>query len=324
MAKREYYMTADQVIPQHIDRIPSGSRILDSILGGGWARGRHHIIAGQQAAGKTTLALMAAISCQNMGLRVAYIDAEHALDRTYAKFLGVDLTRMLYPELTTGDDAKEALVTYLDDRNPFSLIVIDSIAALCPEGMYDGTNESLGGRARLVNDMFIVCNARLELANCAVIWINQLRDTIGGYGSGKIMPGGNAPQFYATTIMQINSPPLKDNSDKVIGRNITPKITKNKLGPTCYDPEPIPYVFGKGVDTSRELLTLAYRAGLITIGGTRYSFKDQVIANGKENTIALLDRDETLRVAIITALDGKPPAAKYVPPPPPSFEFKIG
>lgn len=314
------------MLPDFVERIPTGSLILDQLMGGGWAKCRHHEVFGENASGKTTLALMAIRECQKLGGRTAFLDVEHALDRKYAKFLGVDLSKMYYPELTDGSSCLEAMRTYLSDKTPFDLLVFDSLGAVCPDNMYSGSDDQMGTRAKLIDEMFRISTGRADLANCAIIWLNQLRDTIGGYGGVKVTPGGNAPKFYATYRISLGSRMMKNNDDKVIGREIIPKIIKNKLGLTEYDPEPIPYIFGEGVDTARELLSLCYNVGLVTSGGPTYSFNGEKLGTGKEKVIELIKTNETLRDMMLKAYSEKTgyvktttlrPAPAAPPPPPP-------
>jgi len=325
MAK-SYYTTADHMLPDFVERIPTGSLILDQLMGGGWAKCRHHEVFGENASGKTTLALMAIRECQKLGGRTAFLDVEHALDRKYAKFLGVDLSKMYYPELTDGSSCLDAMRTYLNDRDPFDLLVFDSLGAVCPDNMYSGSDDQLGTRAKLIDEMFRISTARADIANCAVIWLNQLRDTIGGYGGAKVTPGGNAPKFYCTYRISIGARMMKNSDDKVFGREIVPKIIKNKLGLTEYDPEPIPYIHGVGVDNDRELLTLCYNTGIITMAAGYYAYNGERIGHGKDKAVELLKSNTAFRDKLFKEYSEKTGYVKVSalrPPPPPPAPIHV-
>ena len=267
-----------------VDVIPSGSLLLDTALGvGGYPKGRIIEIYGPESSGKTTLALHAIAECQKQGGRAAFVDAEHAIDPVYAKNLGVDIDELILSRPDSGDQALE-IVEMLASSGAISLIIVDSVAALVPQAELDGemSESSVGMQARLMSKAMRKLAGVLNKKECAVIFINQLREKVGVmYGNPETTSGGRALKFYATIRIDIRrTEALKSGAD-IYGNTVKVKIVKNKVAAPFKTCE-LDIIYGQGISRTGEILDKAVELGLIRKSGAWYEYKGNKIAQGKE------------------------------------------
>ncbi|MBR2507885.1 MAG: recombinase RecA [Bacilli bacterium] len=267
-----------------VDAIPSGSLLLDDALGvGGYPKGRIIEIFGPESSGKTTLALHAIAECQKMGGRAAFIDAEHAIDPTYAKNLGVDVDNLLLSQPNSGEEALE-IVEMLASSGAINLIVVDSVAALVPQAELDGvmSDNSVGLQARLMSKAMRKLAGVLNKDDCAVIFINQLREKVGVmYGNPETTSGGRALKFYASIRIDIRRTEAIKQGSEIIGNTCRIKIVKNKVAAPFRQCE-IDIIYGKGVSKNAEILDKAVELGIIKKSGAWFEYKGAKIAQGRE------------------------------------------
>lgn len=268
-----------------IDAIPSGSLLLDECLGiGGYPKGRIVEIFGPESSGKTTLALHAIAECQKMGGRAAFIDAEHAIDPVYAKNLGVNIDELILSQPDCGEQALEIL-EMLASSGGISLIVVDSVAALVPQAELDGEmgDAAVGLQARLMSKAMRKITAILNRNDCAVIFINQLREKVGViYGNPETTTGGKALKFYATIRIDIRRVEALKDGANVYGNTCKVKVVKNKVSPPFKSCE-IDIIYGKGVSKEAEVLDRAVELGVIKRAGAWYEYNGNKIAQGRES-----------------------------------------
>ena len=268
-----------------VDVIPSGSLLLNEALGvGGYPKGRIIEIFGPESSGKTTLALHAIAECQKLGGTAAFIDAEHAIDPLYAKNLGVDIDELILCQPDSGEQALE-ITEMLSQSGGISLIVVDSVAALVPQAELDGEmlDSSVGLQAILMSKALRKLAGALNKNNCAVIFINQLRDKVGVlYGNPETTSGGKALKFYASIRIDIRRiEALKSGSD-VYGNTCRVKIVKNKVAPPFKQCE-FDIIYGKGISKESEILDRAVELGLIKRSGVWYEANGNKIAQGRDS-----------------------------------------
>ena len=267
-----------------VDVIPSGSLLLDDALGvGGYPKGRIIEIYGPESSGKTTLALHASAECQKQGGRAAFVDAEHAIDPVYAKNLGVDIDELLLSQPDNGEQALE-IVEMLASSGAIRLIIVDSVAALVPQAELDGEmgDSSVGLQARLMSKAMRKLAGVLNKQDCAVIFINQLREKVGVmYGNPETTSGGRALKFYASIRIDIRrTEALKTGSD-IIGNTVKVKIVKNKVSPPFKTCE-LDIIYGQGISKESEILDKAVELGLIKKSGSWFEYKGSKIAQGRD------------------------------------------
>ena len=278
--------------------ISSGSIALNTALGiGGFPKGRIIEIFGPESSGKTTLTLQAAIEAQKFG-EVAFIDTEHALDMTYAKNLGVDLTKFSISQPSTAEEALE-IADLCVKTGVFSLIIIDSVSGLVPQKELEGDmgDSSIGVVARLMSQAM-----RKLVGNCArtktsMIWINQIRHKIGVmYGSSETTSGGNALKFYSSVRLDIRKTGvIKDVKDGISGNTTRVKVVKNKMAPPYKEAE-FNILFGKGIDLNGELLELAVEDKIIEKSGPGwYKYEGNSIAQGATNCANWLNENPEIK-----------------------------
>jgi len=270
--------------PVDVDVIPSGSLLLDDALGvGGYPKGRIIEIYGPESSGKTTLALHAIAECQKQGGKAAFIDAEHAIDPTYASALGVQIDELYLSQPDSGEQALE-ICQMLANSGGVNLIVVDSVAALVPQAELDGEmgDNSVGLQARLMSKAMRKIAGTLNKKDCSVIFINQLREKVGVmYGNPETTSGGRALKFYASIRIDIRrTDTLKSGSD-IYGNTCKIKIVKNKVAPPFRTCE-IDIIYGKGVSKEGEILDKAVELGLIRKGGSWYEYNGEKIAQGRD------------------------------------------
>ena len=267
-----------------VDAIPSGSLLLDEALGvGGYPKGRIIEIFGPESSGKTTLALHAIAECQKQGGRAAFIDAEHAIDPVYAKNLGVNIDELILSQPDSGEQALE-IAEMLAGSGAISLIIVDSVAALVPQAELDGEmgDNSVGLQARLMSKAMRKIAGILNKNDCAVIFINQLREKVGVlYGNPETTSGGRALKFYASIRIDIRrTEALKTGSD-IYGNTCRIKIVKNKVSPPFKQCE-IDIIYGQGISKEGEILDRSVELGYIKKSGAWFEYKGNKIAQGRE------------------------------------------
>jgi recombination protein RecA len=279
----------------NIEAISTGSLGLDIALGiGGLPKGRVVEIYGPESSGKTTLTLHAIAEAQKAGGTAAFIDAEHALDPSYAKKLGVDIDNLIISQPDTGEQALEIADT-LVRSNAVDILVIDSVAALVPRAEIEGEmgDSHVGLQARLMSQALRKITGSISRSNCMVIFINQIRMKIGVmYGSPETTSGGNALKFYASVRLDIRRiGQIKDGED-IVGNATRVKVVKNKVAPPFKQVE-FDIMYGQGISKMGEILDLGVKAGVVEKSGSWFSFDSIRIGQGRENSKQwLLDNPE--------------------------------
>ena len=277
-----------------VDVIPSGSILLDEALGvGGYPKGRIIEIYGPESSGKTTLALHAVAECQKNGGIAAFIDAEHALDPTYAKNLGVNIDDLWISQPDNGEQALE-ITERLVRSGAIDIIVVDSVAALTPQAEIEGDmgDSHMGLQARLMSQALRKLTGILSKSNTTIIFINQIRMKIGVmFGNPETTTGGNALKFYASVRMDVRRiESIGKNADELTGNRVRVKIVKNKVAPPFKKCE-IDLMFGTGISKMGSLLDAAIKCNLIEKAGAWYSFKGEKIGQGRDKTLEYLQNN---------------------------------
>ncbi|PKN15630.1 MAG: recombinase RecA [Deltaproteobacteria bacterium HGW-Deltaproteobacteria-24] len=280
----------DKVI-EPLEAISTGSLGLDVALGvGGLPKGRVIEIYGPESSGKTTLTLHAIAESQKAGGVCAFIDAEHALDTVYAKNLGVDIDNLLVSQPDYGEQALEILETVIRS-GAVNLIVIDSVAALTPKVEIDGDmdDQQVGVQARLMSKALRKITGLLNKMHCTVIFINQIRMKIGmtGYGSPETTTGGNALKFYSSIRLDIRRIATLKQGENSIGNRVKVKVVKNKVAPPFKQAE-FDIMFGEGISKTGELIDYGVKLDIIDKAGAWFSYKDQKVGQGRENSKVFL------------------------------------
>ncbi|MEH2376846.1 recombinase RecA [Nostoc sp.] len=273
-----------------VETISSGALTLDLALGGGLPKGRVIEIYGPESSGKTTVALHALAEVQRNGGIAAFVDAEHALDPTYAAALGVDIDNLLISQPDTGESALE-IVDQLVRSAAVDIVVIDSVAALVPRAEIEGDMGDIhvGLQARLMSQALRKITGNIGKSGCTVIFINQLRQKIGvTYGSPETTTGGNALKFYASVRLDIRRiQTLKKGTDEY-GNRVKVKVAKNKVAPPFRIAE-FDIIFGKGISTLGCIVDLAEETAIIVRKGAWYSYNGDNISQGRDNAIKYLE-----------------------------------
>ena len=276
--------------------IPTGSVSLDLGLGiGGYARGRIIEIYGPESSGKTTLTLHAIAECQKQGGVAAFIDAEHALDPSYARKLGVDVDQLLVSQPDHGEQALEIADT-LVRSGAVDIIVIDSVAALVPKAEIEGEmgDSHVGLQVRLMNHALRKLTGTVQKSHTTLFFINQIRMKIGVmFGSPETTTGGNALKFYASQRLDIRRIGTIKVGDQAIGNRVRVKVVKNKLAPPFQVCE-FDILFGRGISRSGDVLDLAVAAGIVDKSGAWYSYNGERLGQGRDNTRNFLEENVSL------------------------------
>ncbi|MBO6261449.1 MAG: recombinase RecA [Bacilli bacterium] len=277
-----------------VDAIPSGSLLIDEAIGvGGYPKGRIIEIFGPESSGKTTLALHAIAECQKNGGRAAFIDAEHAIDPVYAKNLGVDINELILSQPDNGEQALE-IVEMLAGSGSINLIVVDSVAALVPQAELDGEmgDSSVGLQARLMSKAMRKIAGVLNKKECAVIFINQLREKVGVmYGNPETTSGGRALKFYASVRIDIRRTEAIKAGNEIVGNTCRVKIVKNKVSAPFKQCE-IDIIYGQGISKEGEILDRSVELGLIKKSGSWFEYNGSKIAQGRDAAKAYLKDNE--------------------------------
>ncbi len=269
-----------------VDVIPTGALSLDAALGiGGVPRGRVIEIYGPEASGKTTLSLHIIAETQKLGGKVAFIDAEHALDPRYAHKLGVNVDELLLSQPDSGEQALEITETLIRS-NAIDAIVIDSVAALVPRAELEGEmgDAHMGLQARLMSQALRKLAGIVKKSNTCLNFINQIREKIGiMFGNPETTSGGRALKFYASVRMDIRRIGAIKEGSLSIGNRVRVKVVKNKMAPPFREVE-LDIMYGLGISYEADILDLALEAGLISKMGSWYSYEDERLGQGRENT----------------------------------------
>ena len=296
-------MKLGENLDMEVEVIPTGSINLDMALGvGGVPKGRVVEVYGAESSGKTTIALHIAAEAQKMGGIVAFIDAEHALDPEYAKALGVDIDELLISQPDYGEQALE-IADMLVRSGAVDLIVVDSVAALVPKAEIDGemSDQQMGLQARLMSKALRKLTATLNKSKTTMIFINQIREKIGGFGFGPqtTTTGGKALKFYSTVRMEVKRVGSVKQGDEAIGNETVVKITKNKIAPPFREAS-FQIMYGKGISRVGEILDIAIDNDIVSKAGAWFSFGDIRLGQGKENVKNRLEEEKDL-LALIEA-----------------------
>ena len=284
--------------------IPSGSLAIDLALGvGGYPKGRIVEVYGPESSGKTTLALHAIAETQRGGGVAAFIDAEHALDTSYAKSLGIDLTQLLISQPDNGEQALE-IADALVRSGAVELVVIDSVAALVPKAELEGDmgDQHMALQARLMSQALRKLTAVAHRNNACIFFINQIRQKVGVvFGSTETTTGGNALKFYATVRLDVRRTGTLKSGDEIHGSRTRVRVVKNKLAPPFREAE-FDVRYGTGIDNPAELIDLGCDRGVIEKSGTHLSFGGQHLGNGRERARETVIGDAALRARLRDAV----------------------
>ncbi len=305
----------DQVIDD-VEAIPTGSLTLDLALGvGGFPRGRIVEIYGPESSGKTTVAIHAIAEVQKQGGIAAFIDAEHAFDRTYAEALGVDTENLLISQPDHGEQALE-ITENLIRSGAIDLIVIDSVAALTPKAEIEGEmgDSKMGLQARLMSQALRKLTGTVSRTQCTAIFINQLREKIGVmFGNPETTTGGNALKFYSSVRLDIRRSGQLKSGDEVLGNTTKVKVIKNKVAPP-FKKAQFDIMYGKGISKEGEIIDMGVEVNVIKKSGSWFSYGDTKLGQGRDAVKQLLEENpdlmEELENKIKEALSPEPKEAE--------------
>lgn len=290
---------------RNISTVPSGSILLDEALGiGGYPRGRIIEVYGPESSGKTTLALHAIAEAQKAGGTAAFIDAEHALDPTYARNLGVDTDNLWVSQPDNGEQALEITEALVRSKS-VDIIVVDSVAALTPQAEIEGDmgDSHMGLQARLMSQALRKLTGIISKTSTVLVFINQIRMKIGVmFGNPETTTGGNALKFYCSLRLEVRRiETISKSGDEAIGNRVRVKVVKNKVAPPFRKVE-LEIIFGKGISATASLLDAALKYDLVQKSGSWYSYGDERIGQGRENAKQFLEENEDVRIQLETKL----------------------
>ena len=275
----------DPSVQMNIETIPTGSLSLDIALGlGGIPKGRIIEIYGPESSGKTTVTLHMIAEVQKRGGIAGFIDAEHALDPVYAKNIGVDIDNLYISQPDSGEQALEIAETMVRS-GAIDIVVVDSVAALVPKAEIDGDmgDSHVGLHARLMSQALRKLTAVISKSNCAVVFINQLREKVGVmFGNPETTTGGRALKFYSSVRMDVRRIESLKQSGEVIGNRTRIRIVKNKIAPPFKEAE-FDIMFGKGISYVGDVLDLAAKVDIVNKSGAWYNYGGNKIGQGREN-----------------------------------------
>lgn len=288
----------------NVDAISTGSLDLDIALGiGGVPRGRIIEIYGPESSGKTTVALHISAEAQKRGGAVAFIDAEHALDPSYARNVGVDTENLIVSQPDTGEQGLE-ITEALVRSGAIDVVVVDSVAALVPRAEIEGEmgDSHVGLQARLMSQALRKLTGTINKSNCIVIFINQLREKVGVmFGNPETTPGGRALKFYSSIRLDVRRAEQIKSGDSVIGNKTVIKVVKNKVAPP-FRSATVDIMYGEGVSKEGEIIDLGSEASILDKSGAWYSYNGEKIGQGKENVKLMLKENTKLRDELETKI----------------------
>ncbi|MDQ2711191.1 MAG: recombinase RecA [Acidobacteriota bacterium] len=306
-----------------VEVIPTGSVAVDNALGaGGFPRGRVIEVFGPESSGKTTLALHVIAQAQKAGGTAAFIDAEHALDPTYASKLGVDTENLIVSQPDYGEQALE-IAQALVNSQAVDVIVVDSVAALTPKAEIEGEmgDNHMGLHARMMSQALRKLTASVSKANTCLIFINQLREKIGVmFGNPETTTGGRALKFFASVRVEVRRMTAIKDGEVVVGNRTKIKIVKNKIAPPFREAE-VDVLYGVGISKEGDLLDLGAQQGVLEKSGSWYSYKGERIGQGRENARQTLIERSELRNTIEADLREKLGFNKTAAASAPEFEL---
>ena len=281
----------------NVPSIPTGSIGLDIALGiGGIPKGRVIEIYGPESSGKTTLSMHCIAEAQKKGGIAAFIDAEHAFDKSYAEKLGIDTENLLISQPDNGEQALE-IAEHLIRSGAIDIIVIDSVAALVPKGELEGEmgDSKMGLQARLMSQAMRKLTGAIHKSGCACVFINQLRQKIGVmFGNPETTTGGNALKFYSSVRIDIRRiGQIKDNPDSVMGNRTKVKVVKNKVAPPFKVVE-FDIMYGKGISKSGEIIDLGVEMDIIQKAGSWFSYNENKLAQGRDSAKQIIEDNPEL------------------------------
>lgn len=285
-----------------VEIISSGSFSLDAALGiGGFPRGRIIEFYGPEQGGKTSASLVTIAQAQKAGLACAFIDAEHALDLDWARLLGVNTDELYVSQPSNGEQALE-IADELIASHAFGVVVIDSVAALVPQAELEGNygDAQMANQARLMSQAMRKLTGLVARSNTSLIFINQLRHKIGGYGNPETTTGGNALKFYASIRVDVRKGESLKKGEEIIGHKINIKIIKNKLAPP-FKKAVISFYYDRGYDNLADMIPEAVRFDIIEKSGSWYSYKEERLGQGAENAIVMLKENPKICDEIVLA-----------------------